>query len=133
MRLSDSAATRADIVAAYRLFLSRDPDEARLQHFLALAGQGRLRVADVVPAFAGSREYLDRRATRVVSVDFGDFHIFVDNQEPDFGKAIFHYRSWESHLVAILRASLKAGDVFVDVGANVGVMAFSAAKLVCET
>jgi FkbM family methyltransferase len=59
--------------------------------------------------------------------------IVVDRTEPDFGSKIFLHKTWEPHLTLVLKDHLRQGDVFVDIGANVGVMAFSAATCVGST
>jgi hypothetical protein len=130
MKLSNSTPTRADIVSAYRLILLRDPDEVGLQHHLSLAEQGRLTLDRLVASFLDSREYRAMADEDIVTVDLGGVDVVVDRREPDFGKAISRNGSWEPHLLAVLKDALKPGDVFVDIGANVGVMSLFAAKVV---
>ena len=45
---------------------------------------------------------------------------------------IYYFSLWEPNLTALLSQRLKPGDVFVDVGANVGYFSLLAAKLVGE-
>jgi FkbM family methyltransferase len=130
MKLSNSTPTRADIVSAYRLILLRDPDEVGLQHHLSLAEQGRLTLDRLVASFLDSMEYRAIAEEDIVTVDLGGVDVVVDRREPDFGKAISRNGSWEPHLLAVLKDALKPGDVFVDIGANVGVMSLFAAKAV---
>jgi FkbM family methyltransferase len=133
--ISHQAVTYEDIVAAYRLVLLRDPDEAGLRNYVKMAKQGRLQLGELLPAFLSSREYAANtvRKDDVVKVHIDDYFVFVDKSEPEFGKTISEFGNWEPHLGMILREHLRAGDVFVDVGANVGVMSFLAAKLVGPT
>ncbi len=130
MQLRDSAASREDLVAAYRLVLLRNPDEAGLRHFLSQSERGRLKLSDVVATFRSSSEYRSIADANIATVDLGGYLVVVDKTEPDFGKKICLHRAWENHLVAVLNERLRPGDVFVDIGANVGVMAFAAAKRV---
>lgn len=130
MQLRDSAASREDLVAAYRLVLLRNPDEAGLRHFLSQSERGRLKLSDVVATFRSSSEYRSMTDANIATVDLGGYLVVVDKTEPDFGKKICLHRAWENHLVAVLNERLRPGDVFVDIGANVGVMAFAAAKRV---
>jgi len=130
MQLRDSAASREDLIAAYRLVLLRNPDEAGLRHFLSQSERGRLKLSDVVATFRSSSEYRSMTDANIATVDLGGYLVVVDKTEPDFGKKICLHRAWENHLVAVLNERLRPGDVFVDIGANVGVMAFAAAKRV---
>ena len=136
--LARQPATREDIVAAYRLVLMREPDEIGLKHHLEYAKEGKLPVGDVLREFMNSAECRSRNAGRlrpsgpsdVIDVDMSGYSVFVDRNEQEFGRHIAQNRSWEPHLRAVLEENLRTGSVFVDVGANVGVMTFAAAKLV---
>jgi FkbM family methyltransferase len=139
MDLTRQPATREDIVAAYRLVLMREPDEIGLNHYLDHASQGKLAVGDVLHDFMNSPEYLSRNIGRlqaplalrdVVDVEMDGYSVFVDRNELEFGRHIAAHRNWEPHLQAVLKENLREGWVFIDVGANVGVMTFAAAKLV---
>jgi FkbM family methyltransferase len=134
--LTGRPATREDIVAAYHLFLLREPDEVGLEHYSNAAAQGRLAIEDVLPSFTSSTEYVNRnltdlrRASAVVDVQMSGYSVFVERDEPEFARHIVQHKSWEPHLRAVIEEHLRPGDIFVDVGANVGVMAFAAAKRV---
>jgi len=131
-------ATPEDIVAVYRLVLMREPDEIGFKHYLDRAKAGKLAVGDLLGHFMSSAEYRRRNPARlgpsyaadVVDVDMSGFSVFVNRNEPEFGRHIAQHRNWEPHLQAVLEEKLQKGNVFVDVGANVGVMTFAAAKLV---
>jgi FkbM family methyltransferase len=126
-------ATEADVTYAYRLILRREPDAAGLAHY-------RQRVADGLPfdellrAFLGSDEYLARldeeRLADQAPVDLGGYSVIVQKGDPDFGRDLFHWQVYEEPVRAAIRAQLTAGDVCLDVGANVGVMTFLAASIV---
>jgi FkbM family methyltransferase len=134
--LTGRPATREDIVAAYRLILLREPDEIGLEHYGNKAAQGRLAVEELLPAFTSSTEYLRQNlrhfqpASAVVDVEMSGYSVFVERDEPEFGRHIAQHKSWEPHIRAVIEEHLRPGDVFVDVGANVGVMTFAAAKRV---
>lgn len=131
--VSRSSADEADIVAAYRIFLGRDPDESGLQHFRQQASSGHLKVGDLLENFRQSPEFqlvIGAATPTVTAVDIGGSSVFVDPEEPEFGRHIAAHASWEPHLMAFLQQHLLAGETFVDVGANVGVMTFTAARIV---
>jgi FkbM family methyltransferase len=63
----------------------------------------------------------------------GGVCVCIDTAEIDFGHVINRYKTWEPHLIQLIVDCLRSGDVYVDIGANVGVMAFNAAKAVGVT
>ncbi len=64
-----------------------------------------------------------------VKMSHGPF-VVVDSNEPEFGHVIHRHKTWEPHIVRLITENLRPGDVYVDIGANVGVMSFNAAKAV---
>ena len=79
----------------------------RVANKIALTFGGRQRIA---PTYAGSR----------MLVDLTDF----------IGTRIYHFGVWEPHLSALISTRLKSGDVFCDVGANIGYYTVLAAPIV---
>lgn len=130
--LREQPATRKDIVAAYRLILLREPDKSGLRYYSHLAEQGKLAIGDLIGCFMTSDEYRNRNLADlgVVDVEMSGYSVFVAADEPEFAQHITKHKSWEPHLRQIIEEQLQTGDVFVDVGANVGVMTFAAAKRV---
>ena len=120
-------ATPEEIRFAYRLLLDREPDPAGLAHYTAMAATHRLTLAQLRDIFLISEEYRGRVRGRVVQVDIGGCVVVVDPADPIFGATIARHRMWEPHLRAILMRHLAPGSVYVDIGANLGTMAFPAA------
>lgn len=132
----DGPATRADIVSAYRLLLGREPDDAGLANYLDLARRSPLTVGSLVQHIMASREYGRRGASSgeaLVEVDVDGLRVSVDANEPEFGRHIAANGGWERHIMLVLEEELRPGQVYVDVGANVGIMAFTAARVVGPT
>ena len=123
--MTQPLATLNDVWAAYRLLLERDPDPDGLMHYADKIQNG-LTVGALRRSLLSSKEF---RNVISVQTDY-DFVVVVDAREPEFGRTISRTRSWEPHIIRLIRANLHEGDVYVDVGANVGLMAFSAAKIV---
>lgn len=122
--------TRSEIELAYRLLLDREADPGGLDHYAALAERG-LDLAGLRAHFVGSAEYRGKfPVPGQRTIDMGHARVVVDAGEPEFGRHIAAHGSWEPHIIAILQRHLKPGDVYVDIGANVGVMAFTAAAAV---
>ena len=49
------------------------------------------------------------------------------------GTRIYHFGVWEPHVSALISARLKSGDVFCDIGANIGYYTVLAAPIVGDT
>lgn len=128
--MSDAPVTPDEIRFAYRLLLGREPDPGGLAHYSAMARQTGLTPDGLREILLASGEYRSRVRQRVAEVRVGDFTVLVDPMEPCFGAVIARDRTWEPHIAAAIGRLLSPGAVFVDVGANVGVTAFRAARCV---
>ena len=127
----DDVPTEDDLFYAFRLILKRDPDgpalEAYRRHVAAGASLDR-----IIRTFFNSEEFRFRVLDewRPTPVDFGAFKVCIQKRDTDFGQAILATREYEPQVRALIAEYLREGDVCVDVGANVGVMAFQAATIV---
>ncbi|WCT74029.1 FkbM family methyltransferase [Sphingomonas naphthae] len=119
-----------DIRAAYRIFLNREPDEGGLQHFLQKSRSESFDFNDLISGVTDCEEYRQKSARQLESVEVYGLKVVVDPEEPEFGRAIARDGVWEPHILQAIRQNLNADDVFVDVGANVGIMSFHAASIV---
>lgn len=125
--------TDEDIRFCYEFFLQRPPDDAGFAHYRDRMAAGAT-LEELIRGFAGSDEFLMKVGGRpqndVEEVDLGGYKVAVHRTDPDFGNHIFAFKEYEEHVRAALRASVGAGDVFVDIGANVGVMTLLAGTIV---
>jgi FkbM family methyltransferase len=119
-----------NIKAAYRFILGREADPGGIETYRGLIHSGRMDYAGLRRVMLDSPEFADREV-RYSIVEMGHgLKVVVNPEDPDFGRAIAHDGTWEAHIVDAIRSSLKPGDVFVDIGANVGIMSFNAADVV---
>lgn len=126
---ADGEISAADIRAAYRLLLNREPDPTGFADYLARAAAGFAR-GDLVAELLESDERATIAARNLAQVDVGGVLVSVDRTEREFGGTIAAGGIWEPHIVAQITRHLQPGAVFVDIGANVGVMSFHAARTV---
>ncbi len=119
---------------AYRLILRRAPDPAGLAHYRRLVADG-LSLDRLVRSFVNSDEYRFRQddERRPTAVDLGGYQVCVQKLDTDFAQAILATGDYEPHVRRAVRDHLGSGEVFVDVGANVGAVAFLAATIVGPT
>ena len=124
-------ATVEDIAAAYRFFLRRPPDADGFAHYERLVADG-IDLERLIGMFLDSVEYKQRSApdAELTVVDLGGYAVCVRRSEADFGRGIVETREYEPHVRRALSDLLRPGQTFVDIGANVGVISFLAAKLV---
>lgn len=127
------SSSESQVEAAYRWILGRSADASGLTHYSGALAQGQITAADLRLALLASPEHADSRDQQTI-VDTGNgVLVVVDAAEPEFGKVIASAGVWEPHVVALIRGNLKPGDVFVDIGGNVGIMSMNAASVVGPT
>jgi FkbM family methyltransferase len=131
-RFGSSPATEDDVVRVYRLLLDHDPGDAGVAYWRSLIQSKRVTVITIIDAILGSAEFKARRAARFepTLVDCGEFHIFVRANDLFIGRAIVLTGEYEPYVARHVRAMLRPGDTFVDIGANVGYFTLLAASLV---
>lgn len=133
MHKDQNLATVGDIAAAYRILLRREPDPGGFALYESYVERG-IPLARLISFFTASDEY--RRSveteSEVVTVDLGGYVVCVRPSEEDIGRAIVETRDYESHVRNAIRGLLRAGQTFVDIGANVGAITLMAAKIVGE-
>jgi len=78
------------------------------------------------------RKFKDNQIVKVVDGPI-IFEIEIDPRNGAVDEYIFMHKNWEPYISEVIRRKLKIGDVFVDVGANIGVFTLLAAKIVGET
>lgn len=123
---------------AYRAILGREPDAEGRRHMLEALNEGRLSVAELISNMLASPEY--RRAhtddgltfsvSRPVCTLIQDrLRLWVDlaDRFVSLGCLLGDYEPSETRFVL---SNLKPGDVFLDIGANVGWFAILAADRV---
>lgn len=142
-------ASMEDVAAAYRLFLRRRADQGGIEHYRGLTARG-LPLDELISVFMNSDEYrhyivpllpgelkaeMGRQSgtQRIVTVDLGGYTVCLREADQDFAPAIRATREYEPHVCRFLSTFLRPGHVVVDVGANVGCIAFLASRLVGPT
>ncbi|MGC1303048.1 MAG: FkbM family methyltransferase [Caulobacteraceae bacterium] len=119
-----------DVQNAYKWILGREADPEGLWRYARQLADGDIDQGRLRQILLDSEEFVAGRL-RLEKVSMGDdLWVVVDRDDTEFGQTIVAHGTWEPHIVATLRAHLRPGDVFVDIGANVGVMSFNAADQV---
>lgn len=97
-----------------------------------------LTITRSLPAIRGSGVVVNRmfkpfycRKTRpLVWADVDGFQMYLDPKECVDGALLFMPHLYDRHELHYLRKNLKSGDTFVDVGANIGIYALVASRVV---
>ena len=119
------AATDDDIYYAYRLFLGREPDAQGFSDLSKIVADTNMSADALARSFMASPEFLNRRIAvpseaGVVEVELDGFSIYVRADDRDIARHIRATRVHEPHVTEALMELLGPGNVFVDVGANIG-------------
>jgi FkbM family methyltransferase len=118
--LATDKADPADLYFCYRLLLDREPDERGWRDQLRFIAPGRSRRL-LVESFMNSAEYHSRAGqSTLASVNTGRFTMWLDKEDTLIAEGIMGGQTYEPHVTAVLERELKPGNVFVDIGANMG-------------
>ena len=123
-------ATPEDVYYAYRLFLKRQPDPDGYAEYQRFVAQG-VPLENLISSFADSDEAWKNAVPS--PIDLGGYRVCVQRRDTEFARMIIATNEYEPHVRDAIRERLVAGDVAVDVGANVGCIALLAATLVGDT
>jgi len=135
--LSADPATADDLRFCYRLFLRRNPDPIGFGAYRDQIARG-VTVQELVSYFVGCPEWMARglykasTASHLERVETADFALYVIGADPVVARELITTGEYEPHVARPLRAALRPGAVFVDVGANVGYYSLLAARAVGE-
>ena len=128
-----TAPSEQDIVTAYRLLLGREPDADGLAHYVSLSRDGQLSLGRLREILLNSDEARRNTSSRMSRIEIAGVTVFYDPDEADFSGTLQHEGAWEPHIVSTIAEHLPCGGVYVDIGANLGIMAFQAANQVGPT
>ncbi|MGJ8528502.1 FkbM family methyltransferase [Maritalea sp.] len=131
----DTQASIEDIFYCFRLILGRSPHSEEWAGHSARAGEN---LGDIVRTYINSREFGDRKMLEarenqtIVKRHNGRFHIWADPQDTVIGSPSLT-GSYEPHVTNLIENTLNDGDLFVDVGANIGYFSLVGALAVGPT
>jgi FkbM family methyltransferase len=126
-----------EIRDVYQNLLERQPDVHELLHWQISIG-GNKRIDHVVNSLLMGREYQQKSITRQkvlidIQTEGQSFRIYAMQNDLDVGRNIINSQIYESHVTRVLVDVLKLGDVFLDLGANIGYFSLLAASIVRES
>ena len=119
-------ATPEDVYYAYRLLLRRPPDSDGFAHYQRLVERG-VSLDYLAESFITSDEASEDR--KPTPVDLDGYWVCVQKRDTEFARHILATSDYEPHVRQAVRERVLAGDVVVDIGANVGCIAMLAAML----
>lgn len=136
--------TEADLRAAYRLLLLREPDPAGWEGWIRSIQSGTISLQSMVLSFVNSREFIElhggslfhqmqQAAHSIQEVHLPHATMFVRRDDYHIGKRIADMQDYEEHVTAFVRRHLKSGQCFVDLGGNIGYFTCLAASIVGPT
>ena len=137
-------ATDDDLYYCFRLFLRREPDQGGWDFWKRQIDRYHITLQALIDNFLNSQEFLERHfnttyayvfaaASQIRLVELDGFKLCVRGNDFVIGAAIANTKSYEPHVTRELRRVLKASDVFLDIGANIGYFSMLAAAIVGES
>ncbi len=121
-----------DVYYCYRLFLRRDPDAAGWKYWMSLIRNNQIDLQTLVDTFMSMEEFQVRQAAaqQETLVDLEGFRLYIRPNDYFIGAAIAREKQYEPAVTVALKQYLKPGQVFVDVGANIGYFTCLAAAII---
>ena len=117
----------------YEALLDRQPDPHELNHWKTFLGLGH-NISEITTSLIMGPEYQQKASTNHrVLTEIQNFKMYVMTDDMDVGRNIIDLHHYEPHVTNALRDLLKAGDVFLDLGANIGYFSLLAASIVQES
>jgi len=122
--------TEKKIHAVYEDILARSPSSDEIAHWITGGGKTyRIR-----KELQESYELWQRNNNKFrVLVSLPEFKIYAMQNDIAVGASIIHSKSFEPHVGNAIRQNLKPGDVFLDLGANIGFFSLLAASIVKDS
>jgi FkbM family methyltransferase len=114
--------------SVYSVLLDREPEPAGLKHWSSALCNG-LQKDEFLRSILASAEFREKSGFSESLAKYRDVDLVLPIQGHQFRVPaadtslvphLLEHRSWEPHLTRYLSATLKADDVFMDVGANLG-------------
>jgi FkbM family methyltransferase len=118
------------VQAAYQWILGRDADAYGYEHFGSALDAGTMDGHALRNLLIQSPEFRSS-AHQLLPVQVSEgVVVIVDPNEPEFGSYVARHGGWKGQIVKTIVDLLPESGVFIDVGANVGIMSFNAARKV---
>lgn len=115
-RNSDHWKKNRQVIDAYLKILQRIPDQAGFYHYV----NSKFTIDEIESQLLNSTEYTCKnKLTTFDSTEFV-FHTHDCSKDLIISKCIHDVGSWESNISWIILNAMKAGGLFVDIGANIG-------------
>ena len=130
-----TAATKADILACFRLLLGRLPQKSEEKGHFSRMGED---LSSVVRSYLNSEEFagrhlLNRSSKNQKMVELPQFKLYASEDDTFIGNVIIRTGSYEPHVTRVFEEYLKPGWGVLDIGANIGYFSMLAASLVGPT
>jgi len=122
-----------DLRCAYRLLLGREPDDEGFQTYQKKIRNERITTVELADHFLGSHEFAARHSCPVRRIEFDGYSLLVRDGDSDVSRTIAAGNVYEPNVTSALQEVLRAGFVFMDIGANIGYYTAMAASRVGPT
>lgn len=124
------SAKEKEVYTVYKNILGRSPNSDELAHWTTV-GAATCRISRELWSSYELWQKNNYKFRELVTLP--EFKIYAMQNDVSVGASIIHTRTFESHVADAIRRNLKPGDVFLDLGANIGFFTLLAARIVGES
>jgi len=130
--MSIPKATPEDLRYAYRLLLGREPDEAGFASLKKCMETGDTKTTELAALFFSSHEFKAQHdaVPLLDEINFKGLKLYPWRGDNLIGDLVKSTGEYESYMLPLFVESIPVGGTVLDVGANIGIYALSAARKV---
>lgn len=146
VRATGPLATEDDVYYCYRLFLRREPDAEGFRHYMQKIKTDHIGTDRLIDEFMNSPEfrsiflgrggngvlynYIMHARDTIQLVSCQGFDMYIRPDDLFIGALIVDGKPYEQHITTTIQQHLRPGNVFLDIGANIGYFVLLGSSLV---
>jgi len=123
-----------EIVDIYEHVLERQPSSVEIDYWKKYINRDNITLGQIESELTITPEYISKILNKYKTpIKLPNFQIYGMKSDILVAHDIILYKSWEDHITPAFIKTLKIGDVFLDLGANIGYYTLLAASIVKES
>jgi FkbM family methyltransferase len=118
----------------YERVLDRQPNSVEVSYWKGYIDSDNVSLGQIEAELTITPEYISQTLDECkTAVKFPDFQIYGMRSDILVAHEMIVHKRWEEHITPAFIKALKVGDVFLDIGANIGYYTLLAASIVKES
>jgi len=132
--IQGSQDTDTKIPEIYRRVFDCDPNEVSLSIWKEYINRDNISCSQIESELRITVPYISQSIDKFkVLLEFPNFRIYAMRSDHSVAHEMILHKRWEEHMTALFLKVLKPGDVFLDLGANIGYFTLLAASIVKDS